>query len=76
MSTSMERRRIPILLWPLVLLWKFVTLIANLTGIVMALVLGAVFMIVGWVLMTTVIGAVIGIPLFLIGLLLFIRGLY
>jgi hypothetical protein len=76
MSTTVEKRRIPILLWPLVLLWKFVTLVANLTGIVMALVLGAVFMIIGWVLIGTIIGAVIGIPLFIIGLLLFIRGLY
>jgi len=51
-------------------------MIANLTGILLAILLGIVFMIVGWFLISTIIGAFIGIPLFIFGLLLLIRGLY
>ncbi len=70
------KKRTPILLWPMVLCWRFVTMIANLTGILIAILLGLAFMIIGWFLITTIIGAFIGIPLFIFGLLLLIRGLY
>lgn len=70
------KRRTPLLLWPVVLCWRFVTMVANLTGILLAILLGIVFMMIGWVLISTVIGAFIGIPLFIFGLLLLIRGLY
>lgn len=76
MATAATHRRTPLILWPLVLLWRLVTFIANATGILLALVIGAVLMFVGWILIGTIIGAVIGIPMFIIGLLLFIRGLY
>jgi hypothetical protein len=76
MAATASQRRTPILLWPLILLWRLVTLIANATGILLALVIGAVLMIVGWILIGTIIGALIGIPLFIMGLLLFIRGLW
>lgn len=70
------KRRIPLLLWPVVLAWRFVTMIANLTGILLAILLGLVFMMVGWFLISTIVGAIVGIPLFIFGLLLLIRGLY
>lgn len=76
MAAATSQRRTPIILWPLILLWRLVTFIANATGILLALVIGVVLMIVGWVLIGTIIGAIIGIPLFIIGLLLFIRGLW
>ncbi|GMV91762.1 MAG: hypothetical protein AMXMBFR82_15400 [Candidatus Hydrogenedentota bacterium] len=76
MTATTAQRRTPWLLWPLVLLWRLVTLIANATGIILALVIGAVLMFVGWILIGTIIGALIGVPLFIIGLLLFIRGLW
>jgi hypothetical protein len=76
MTATASQRRTPLILWPLVLLWRLVTLIANATGIILALVIGAVLMIVGWILIGTIIGALVGIPLFIIGLLLFIRGLW
>jgi len=76
MAMATTPRKTPPILWPLVLLWRLVTLIANATGIILALVIGAVLMIVGWILIGTIIGALIGIPLFIIGLLLFIRGLW
>lgn len=76
MANAATPRKTPLIFWPVILLWRLVTWIANLTGIILALILGAVLMIVGWILIGTIIGAVIGIPLFIIGLLLFIRGLY
>ncbi len=76
MTATTSQRRTPLIFWPLVLLWRLVTLVANATGILLALVIGAVLMFVGWILIGTIIGALIGIPLFIIGLLLFIRGLW
>jgi hypothetical protein len=51
-------------------------MIANLTGILVAILLGLALMMVGWFLISTIFGAFIGIPLFIFGLLLLIRGLY
>ena len=76
MSAVQTRRRIPLLLWPVVLLWRLVTFIANLTGILMAIVLGLLLMMVGLFLIYTFIGAIIGIPLFILGFFLLLRGLY
>ena len=76
MSATHARRRTPILLWPIVLMWKLVTLLANMTGIIVALVLGLVLMMIGLFFCSTIVGAVIGIPVFILGFLLLIRGLY
>ncbi|NUN70578.1 MAG: hypothetical protein HUU02_12810, partial [Bacteroidetes bacterium] len=48
-----ERRRTPLLLLPLVGLWRLVTGVAKLTGIVLALILGVLFMLVGAALTAT-----------------------
>ncbi len=63
-------------LWLFIGVWKTITFLANFIGIVLSLVLGAIFMFLGFILTSTIVGAVIGIPLFIIGLLLFIRGLW
>jgi len=39
-------------------------------------ILGLVFMLVGVLLTITVIGAIVGIPIFIIGVLLVVRGLW
>jgi len=70
------KRKIPLLLWPVVLLWRLATFVATLTGIVMALMLGFVLMVIGLALTSSLVGGVIGIPMFLFGLLLLVRGLY
>ena len=75
MSAPTKRRR-RLLRWPVILAWRFVTMVANRTGILLAILLGIVFMMVGWILISTIFGAFIGIPLFIFGLLLLIRGLY
>ncbi len=64
------------LLRPFIWLWNFIAYIVTLTGRLVAVVLGLVFMLVGVLLTITVIGAIVGIPLFLIGVLLVVRGLW
>jgi len=46
------------------------------TGRLVAILLGIVFMVVGVIATLTVIGAIIGVPMFLFGVLLVFRGLF
>lgn len=64
------------LLWPFAILWRLLTFILELTGRVLALVLGLVLVIGGVVLTLTGIGAIVGIPLILFGMLLGVRGIF
>jgi len=66
----------PWILWPFVALWRLIALIVEFTGRIVAVVLGAALMIVGIIVSLTVIGAVVGIPLAILGLLLVLRGLF
>lgn len=58
-----------------VLLWPFTALIA-LLGRLLAALLGLALMIAGVVLTLSVVGAPLGVPLFVFGLLLAIRSLF
>jgi hypothetical protein len=71
-----EKRRTSCLLWPFVAVWDLVVWIVNLTGRLVAMLLGLVFLIAGVILTLTVLGAVIGIPLAAFGILLMVRGLW
>ena len=73
---SEERTRTPWFLWPFVAIWRLVAGIVELTGRLVAVILGAVFMIVGAIISVTVIGAVIGIPLGILGFMMALRGLF
>ena len=64
------------LLRPFIWLWNFIVYIVMLTGRVMAVVLGLLLILVGGILTVTLIGAIIGIPILIIGVLLVIRGLW
>jgi hypothetical protein len=75
-TMSAENKHIPWILWPFWALWRLVTLVVGLTGRLLAVALGLVFMIAGFVLSLTIVGLVVGVPLFLIGLLLVFRGLF
>ncbi len=70
------KRRTPWFLWPFKALWDLVIWIVSLTGRLIAVVLGLVFLLVGAILTVTIVGAIIGIPLAVLGLLLVIRGLW
>lgn len=62
--------------WPLMLLWRFVTFVTNVIGILLALIIGLGLMALGLFLSSTIIGLVVGVPLFILGLLLLIRAIY
>ena len=64
------------LLWPFIALWRLVTTILEMTGRFVALVLGLVFMLVGALVSLTIVGAIVGIPLFIVGFLLVLRGIF
>jgi len=65
-----------VILWPFVALWHVATTLVGLTGRLIAIVLGLVLIVVGVILTATVVGAVVGIPLIGLGLLLIARGLF
>ncbi len=70
------KRRTHWIFWPFVALWKLLAGLIGLTGRLVAVVLGAVLMLVGGIVSLTVVGAVIGIPLAVLGLLIVLRGLF
>ena len=63
-------------LWPFIALWKLLAGIVEFTGRFLAMTLGMVFMLVGALISLTIIGAIVGIPLAGVGLLLFLRGIF
>jgi hypothetical protein len=73
---SNPKRRIPWYLWPFYAIWRLVTLILDATGRLLCGVLGLVLMVVGTMLSLTVVGAVLGVPLILVGVLLVVRALF
>jgi hypothetical protein len=70
-----ERKRVPLLLWPFYALWRLVVWILEITGRTLAFILSLVFVFVGVLLTMTVVGAIIGIPLAIIGVMLFVAAL-
>src|SRR5258706_14235753 len=74
--TTHAKHHIPWFLWPFAAIWKLLTIIVELTGGLVALVLGIFLLIVGVIDSLTVIGAIIGIPLAIVGLLLFLKGIF
>ena len=71
-----DQKRIPWYLWPFAMLWKLIATIVGLTGRFLAMVLGLVFIVVGVIVSLTVVGAIVGIPMAIIGVLLFVRGIF
>jgi hypothetical protein len=63
-------------LWPAAALWRLLTLVLGLTGRLLAVVIGVVLLLAGGLLTATVVGAPVGIPLCVLGVLLLIRGLF
>lgn len=74
--TTQTKQHIPWYLWPFAALWKLLAVIVELTGRFVAMVLGLVLILVGGIVSLTVIGAIVGIPLAMIGLLLLLRGIF
>ena len=76
MTGDKQSQRVPCLLWPFWAIWRLVAFIVGLTGRLIAIILGFVFILVGVVLSVTVIGLIFGIPIILLGALMVIRGLF
>ena len=76
MSTSANSKSVPWYLWPFWAIWRLLTLIVELTGRLIAVVLGLLLMVIGALVSLTVIGAVLGVPLIIIGFLLVLRGFF
>jgi len=76
MSHYHHERRIHVLLWPFWVIWRLIALILELTGRFVGLILGLVLMLVGVITTLTLVGAIVGIPLFIIGFLLFLRSIF
>ncbi len=74
--TTETKSHIPWYLWPFAALWKLLAVIVEMTGRFVAMVLGIVFIMVGILVSLTIIGAIVGIPLAVIGLLLLLRGIF
>jgi hypothetical protein len=66
----------PWYLWPFVAIWKLLAVIVEMTGRLVAMIIGIVLMIAGVLVSLTIVGAIVGIPLAIVGLLLFIKGIF
>jgi hypothetical protein len=75
MSRRTENRGCSCLLWPFVALFRLLAGIIILGGRFIVVVLGLLFIFVGLLVSLTIVGAIVGIPLALVGLLLVFRGL-
>lgn len=75
-ETMSNKRRVPWFLWPFWALWRLVVGIVELTGRLVAVILGLGLMIAGVIVSITIVGLPIGIPLLIFGFLLLIRGLF
>jgi len=74
--TTQTKSNIPWYLWPFAAIWKLLAVIVELTGRFVAMVIGIVFIIVGIVVSLTIVGAIVGVPLAAIGLLLLLKGIF
>ena len=71
-----QKQQIPWYLWPFTTIWKLLAVIVELTGRFVAMVLGIVLILVGVLVSLTIVGAIVGVPLAIIGLLLLFRGVF
>jgi hypothetical protein len=69
-------RLVSCLTWPLVALWRLLAAILELTGRLVAALLGLVLIVLGLILTLTIVGAVVGVPIMLFGFLLIVRSLF
>ncbi len=72
----LTKNTLPWFLWPFVAVWNLLALVLNITGRVIAGILGVALMIVGIALAMTIDGAPVGIPFALLGFLLMIRSIF
>lgn len=69
-------RRVAWYLWPFHAIWRLVTFVVRATGRLFCGLLGIALLIAGTTVALTLVGAPIGVPLALLGLLLLFRALF
>ncbi len=65
-----------VLFWPFKMLWSFVGVIFLAIGKLMSLLLGLLITVLGAVISATLVGAIVGIPLIILGITMMIRSLF
>lgn len=65
-----------VLLWPLSMVWSLASFILQVIGRILCAVVGIVIMVVGVLLVMTIGGAPLGIPLAAFGFLLLVRAIF
>lgn len=75
MSDTADRNT-PWIFWPFVALWRLLTFVLELTSRIICAVLGLIVAIVGSVITMSVIGAPVGIPLAIFGILMIVRAFF
>ncbi len=70
------KRSVPWVFWPFYAIAQLVAAILKLTGRFAAALLGFILLVVGGVLSITIIGAVIGLPMMLVGVLLIVKAIF
>ena len=70
------RQRAPWFLWPVAVLLDLAGALLCLCGRIAVVCLGLASMIAGGIAMATVVGAPIGVPLFVVGVMLTVRGIF
>ena len=73
---SNTERSVPLLLWPFYALWRLLTFVLSATGRLLCGVLGIALIVVGATVTLTIIGAPLGVPLVVLGVLLLVRALF
>lgn len=71
-----SRRHLSWIWWPFLAIWRLLSTIVEMTGRFLAMVLGGILLIVGFIVSLTIVGAIVGIPLMVIGGLLVLRGIF
>ena len=74
--TAEIKKKTPWYLWPFSALWSLLTWLVTLVGRFLAAILGFILMVLGAVLTITLVGAPLGIPLVIFGVLLVIRSIF
>jgi hypothetical protein len=68
--------QIPWILWPVVALWRLLSTLVRWTGRLVGIVFGLTLMALGLLLTLTIAGAIVGIPVGVVGLLITIKSLF
>jgi len=74
--SDVAERPIPWIFWPVVAVWRLLTLILRITGRIICAVLGLAFMAVGVMIALSIVGAPLGVPIAVLGMLLLVRALF